>query len=208
MSARQLLLQASKNLIEVYGSKIILANEIGLSNGACIMDLVGILDDYIIGVEIKGPGDTLNRVIRQMRYYQGVCREVNVVLDKKHQQKAYKELLTFGGGVRIIDHTYMEYGNKFDKPLNFNECNIWQCPSLIASCLWKNELVRVLRESEALPKGWSKMTKEELLTHTRYAPIAIWEKIFVETLKLRVDIQMKDMLLRQEVSKMKSSVIV
>lgn len=181
MTTSDLFYNAVKALLDHYGDDIILANEIGIANGSCIMDLMAIKDDYIIGVEIKGPTDTKARLSKQCGFYQAICRDFYVSSSVK-QFTAMGSYLAYRDGVSFI---------MGDKVIT-NSLNNWQAPSMIAKCLWKKDVLEVVKTYMPLTTLLSKYTKDELLKCCVNIPLKHLEKELVRNWRMRTDILVKN----------------
>lgn len=131
-------------------------NELGLENGSSRVD-VAVVNGIIHGYEIKSDLDTLNRLPRQMEYYNRAFERMTIVVSRKYI-KEVKELVPNWWGIKTIssDQTKLIDIRKGRKVST-------QDPELIIKLLWKKELEGLIDHLN-LPKSYKKMRKNQLLT--------------------------------------------
>jgi hypothetical protein len=81
------------------GARIV--HELNVDHGQCRVDLAAIGTERVTFVEIKSGKDTLNRLPRQIEFFERACHEFIVVLDTKFFGPRYEERLKpllYGGG--------------------------------------------------------------------------------------------------------------
>jgi hypothetical protein len=131
-------------------------NELGLENGASRVD-VAVVNGILHGFEIKSDLDTLDRLPRQMEYYNRAFERMTIVVSRKFL-KEVNHLIPNWWGIKTIstDQTRLidvRKGRKVSK----------QDPNLIINLLWKKELEGLI-DHIGLPKSYKKMRKNQLLS--------------------------------------------
>lgn len=69
--------------------------------GGALVDVAAILDDHIVGVEIKGEGDSPARLGLQGGMYSRVCRTMHLLADESIRKKCAAALPPGWGEIRI-----------------------------------------------------------------------------------------------------------
>lgn len=130
-------------------------NELGLENGSSRVD-VAVVNGIMHGYEIKSDLDNLNRLPRQMEYYNRAFERMTIVVSNKYLNDV-KELVPSWWGIKTIskDQTKLIDIRKGRKVST-------QDPILIIKLLWKKELDGLIDHLN-LPKSYKKMRKNQLL---------------------------------------------
>jgi len=145
-------------LNEIYGrctdTRII--NELGLDNGASRID-VAVVNGIMHGYEIKSDLDNLDRLPRQMEYYNRAFERMTIVVSRKHLPEV-KKLIPEWWGIKVISANQSRLIN-----VRKGRRVSTQDPTLIIKLLWKKELEGLI-DHLGLAKSLKKMRKKQLLT--------------------------------------------
>jgi hypothetical protein len=131
-------------------------NELGLENGASRVD-VAVVNGIMHGYEIKSDLDNLDRLPRQMEFYNRAFERMTIVVSRKYLDDV-KCLIPDWWGIKTISTDQsrlinVRKGRKVSK----------QDPDLIINLLWKKELEGLI-DHIGLPKSYKKMRKNQLLS--------------------------------------------
>jgi hypothetical protein len=131
-------------------------NELGLENGASRVD-VAVVNGIMHGYEIKSDLDNLQRLPRQMEYYNRAFERMTIVVGRKYLNEV-KEVIPNWWGIKTIssDQSRLVEIRKGRKVST-------QDPVLIINLLWKKELDGLI-DHIGLPKSFKKMRKNQLLS--------------------------------------------
>lgn len=130
-------------------------NELGLDFGASRVD-VAVVNGIMHGYEIKSDLDNLNRLPRQVEYYNKAFERMTIVLSRKYLNEA-KCIIPDWWGIKIISVDQkrlidVRKGRRVSK----------QDPEIIIKLLWKKELEGLI-DHLGLPKSLKKTRKKQLL---------------------------------------------
>ena len=123
-------------------SEIIILNEVGVINGAAIVDIAAITPSSIEGFEIKSAEDNLSRLPRQIHFYDKTFDFISIITESKYIQEAIRLVPDHWGIIETIES---------DKGIEFSEL---RSPTLnkkndkrsISLLLWKREIAEALFE--------------------------------------------------------------
>lgn len=79
----------------------IIINELGIDFGASRID-IAVVNGIMHGYEIKSESDTLNRLPKQMEYYNRVFERMTIVVDRKYYEET-KNLVPKWWGITIVN---------------------------------------------------------------------------------------------------------
>lgn len=131
-------------------------NELGLDHGASRID-VAVVNGIMHGFEIKSDLDNLNRLPRQMEYYNKVFERMTIVVSRKYLAEV-RTIVPFWWGIKTISADQTRLIN-----IRKGRQVSYQDPLLIIKLLWKKELDGLIDHLQ-LPKSLKKMRKNQLLT--------------------------------------------
>jgi hypothetical protein len=131
-------------------------NELGLENGASRVD-VAVVNGIMHGYEIKSDLDNLQRLPRQMEYYNRAFERMTIVVGRKYLNEV-KGVIPNWWGIKTIssDQSRLVEIRKGRKVST-------QDPVLMINLLWKKELDGLI-DHIGLPKSFKKMRKNQLLS--------------------------------------------
>lgn len=116
-------------------SEAVVVEEMGICAGKARAD-IAIISDVLIGIEIKGPQDTLTRLPGQVTYYSKCFDKAVLVVDELHASNAL-ELIPAWWGV-VVSST--ESGNKSYQLMRQPDINVDVDLDSVLSLLWRPEL--------------------------------------------------------------------
>lgn len=130
-------------------------NELGINNGRSRVD-IAVVNGIIHGYEIKSDLDTLDRLPRQMSYYNKLFERMTIVSSRKYYEQI-RELVPIWWGIKIIsaDRTRLIEKRKGRK-------KGYQDIDTLLSLLWKKELEELI-DVLKYPKKMKKLKKHQLL---------------------------------------------
>lgn len=171
-----------KELYETYGdrSDTRIVNEMGIDKGQSRVD-VAVINGIMHGYEIKSDLDTLDRLPRQMEYYNRAFERMTIVVSRNYVDDV-KKLIPNWWGIKIMssDQTRLINIRKGRKVS-------MQDPDLIINLLWKSELETMIDYLE-LPKSLKKQRKNQLLNLImRETDFSTLKSYVYDTLKTRTD---------------------
>ena len=136
---------------------ILVIEELGLEYGLSRIDFA-VASDKLIGYELKSDLDTLDRLPQQVRHYNAIFEEINLVVGYQHAYKALKMIPNWWGvyfaemcSDGVIRFSIARDPKKNPKPVK----------SSIAKLLWRDELLQFLAEFE-LDFYYKYKTRDEL----------------------------------------------
>lgn len=171
-----LLLELEKSYGHDPNTRII--NELGIDFGASRVD-IAVVNGMIHGYEIKSDVDTLERLPRQIWYYNKLFERMTIVSSRKY----YDQILTLvpkWWGIKVIskDGTRLIQKRKGRKKNN-------QEKDILLKLLWKKELEEFI-DVLGLPKKLKKLRKNQLLEiYSKEADIEAIRMYTYEVLKSR-----------------------
>ncbi len=131
-------------------------NELGLDFGASRID-IAVVNGIMHGYEIKSDLDNLNRLPRQMEYYNKVFERMTIVVSRKYLSEV-KTMIPLWWGIKTIS---ADQKRLID--IRKGRKDSFQDTSLIIKLLWKKELEGLI-DYFNWPKSYKKMRKKKLLT--------------------------------------------
>lgn len=153
-------------------------NELGLDFGASRVD-VAVVNGIMHGYEIKSDLDNLNRLPRQIKYYNKAFERMTIVVSRKYLYEV-KEMIPKWWGIKIIsaDKSRLIEIRKGRRVST-------QDPEIIIKLLWKKEL-ECLIDHLGLSKSLKKMRKKQLLSYLQEeAEFNVIKSYVYEVLKQR-----------------------
>lgn len=136
-----------------YNTKII--NELGIDYGSSRVD-IAVVNGIIHGYEIKSDVDTLNRLPRQISYYDKLFQRMTIVSTGKYYEQIMQMVPSWWGikivskdNLRLITKRKGRYRNQQDK-------------EILLKLLWKKDLEDLV-DYVNLPKFYKKYRKNKLL---------------------------------------------
>lgn len=185
MSDYQIRIALKKNTLRDYylDSNTRVIEELGLSHGSSRID-IAIVNDRLIGYELKSGQDTLKRLPRQVQYYNAVFSKLILVVDYRHAYDATK-IIPQWWGVYFVE-TLPDGRVKSVSIARPPQENPLQSKSAIVKLLWKEEAVYYLEEI-GLAKGYRSKTKREIYDRiVEHVNIDSLQSYVCKTLKNRV----------------------
>jgi hypothetical protein len=132
--------------------------EMGILQGASIVDIAVITPRSMEGFEIKSASDSLRRLPAQTIYYNLVFDFVSIITEESHLKHTMEMIPDFWGV--IIAHPDNVTGSVTFQSIKEPEQNIATDPEKIAQLLWRNEVKSILQGVNQL--GLSRLTRLEL----------------------------------------------
>lgn len=153
-------------------------NELGIDFGASRVDIV-VVNGILHGYEIKSDLDTLERLPRQMAYYNKLFERMTIVVSRKHYEKV-RCIVPKWWGIKIISADAKRLIVKRKGRLTKN-----QDKKLLLKLLWKDELEELV-DVLGLPKKLKRYKKNQLLEiFYQEADIDVVKKFTYQVLKTR-----------------------
>lgn len=123
-------------------------DELGLNHGESRAD-IAVVNGLMIGYEIKSDNDSLYRLEEQIKSYNAIFDELNIIVGSRHFKNIQKYLPKWWG--IIIADKGPRHAVKFDlyRKSSRNK-NIK--PISIARLLWRNEVIQLLKHKQISPK--------------------------------------------------------
>ncbi|GGN64104.1 sce7726 family protein [Oceanobacillus indicireducens] len=153
-------------------------NELGINNGKSRVD-VAVVNGIIHGYEIKSDYDTLDRLPRQISYYNKLFQRMTIVSSRKYYQQIL-EMVPKWWGIKIIswDATRLIEKRKGRKQST-------QDKDTLLSLLWKEDLEDFI-DVMGYPKKMKKLKKHQLLEiFSREADVYTIQQHVYRSLKTR-----------------------
>ncbi|WP_214810895.1 sce7726 family protein [Exiguobacterium sp. s127] len=152
---RTILLQKlEEKHIEEKNSKIV--NELGIIHGRSRVD-VAVINGVIHGYEIKSESDTLNRLPRQIDYYNRVFDRMTIVVQRKYLQKV-REVVPKWWGIILVTRKKDELKLK---EVRKGQVNKGVEAFALSHLLWRDEALEILK-NQGLQKGYLSKPREVL----------------------------------------------
>lgn len=153
-------------------------NELGINNGESRVD-VAVVNGIIHGYEIKSDFDTLDRLPRQMDYYNKLFQRMTIVVSRKYYHQVC-DLVPIWWGVKVIsaDGTRLIEKRKGRKQSS-------QDKDYLLRLLWKKDLEAFV-DVLGYPRKMKKLKKHQLLEiFSREADVDIIQQHVYKSLKTR-----------------------
>lgn len=126
----------------------IVIDELGLHNGESRAD-IAVVNGLMIGYEIKSDNDSLYRLEEQIKSYNAIFDELNIIVGSRHFKNIQKYLPKWWG--IIIANKGPKHTVKFDlNRKSSRNKNIK--PISVARLLWRNEVILLLKHKQISPK--------------------------------------------------------
>lgn len=175
MKAKELTDLAEVWLSERYTDATIV-REFSVSNyGGALIDIAAITDHEIVGIEIKGEGDSPSRLPLQGHVYGRVASKMFLLTDPSIHEKCLKKKPQCWSSLSISE------GKISQNPryTSYSEPIYLICPYSLCGTLWKSELQNVaMVERLKFKKGWAVHELTNLIVNNLPAP-----KIREQTIK-------------------------
>ncbi|HHZ5402715.1 sce7726 family protein [Bacillus cereus] len=159
-------------------SDTIIINELGICQGQSRVD-VAVVNGIMHGYEIKSESDTLERLPRQIEYYNKVFDRVTIVVAVDYLEHV-KEMVPKWWGIISVRN---RHGEIKLKKLRQGRANKKIDPFAVSQFLWKDEALEILKE-KGLQRGYLSKPKRVILEH-------LAETIEINELKDLVNLQLK-----------------
>ncbi len=123
-------------------AKTLVVDEFGLNNGDCRAD-IAVINGHLCGFEIKSNKDNLNRLERQVSFYDAVFDYSTIIVEENHYKKI-NEYVPDWWGILLC-----EKGKR--GAVNFNtvrksQKNLTSNPDFIVKLLWRDEIIGILQK--------------------------------------------------------------
>ncbi|GAB3790654.1 hypothetical protein GCM10028868_03630 [Virgibacillus kimchii] len=153
-------------------------NELGINNGESRVD-VAVVNGMIHGYEIKSDFDTLDRLPRQITYYNKLFERMTIVTSRKYYRQIC-DLVPKWWGIKIISH---DGTRLIERRRGRKQSN--QDKDSLLRLLWKKDLEDFI-DVIGYPKRMKKLKKHQLLEiFSEEVDIPIIKKHVYEALKTR-----------------------
>ncbi len=172
-------LKKELKLIHANEPDTLIIDELGICQGESRVDLA-VVNGSLNGFEIKSDRDTLDRLPRQLDYYNRCFDYMTIVVARNHLSEARQLIPKWWGIIEAID----EENNTCLKVRRKPKQNKGMCVKSIVQFLWKEEAVSTLKKL-GLATGHRLKKREELWS-------IIVESISVEELSSLVRESIKD----------------
>ncbi|HDR7493053.1 TPA: sce7726 family protein [Bacillus cereus] len=159
-------------------SDTIIINELGICQGQSRVD-VAVVNGIMHGYEIKSESDTLERLPRQIEYYNKVFDRVTIVVAVDYLEHVKKMVPKWWGIISVRNR----HGETKLKKLRQGRANKKIDPFAVSQFLWKDEALEILKE-KGLQRGYLSKPKRVILEH-------LAETIEINELKDLVNLQLK-----------------
>ncbi|HDR6217343.1 hypothetical protein ABH963_003750 [Bacillus sp. RC55] len=159
-------------------SDTIIINELGICQGQSRVD-VAVVNGIMHGYEIKSESDTLERLPRQIEYYNKVFDRVTIVVAVDYLEHVKKMVPKWWGIISVRNR----HGEIKLKKLRQGRANKKIDPFAVSQFLWKDEALEILKE-KGLQRGYLSKPKRVILEH-------LAETIEINELKDLVNLQLK-----------------
>ncbi|PEJ21564.1 hypothetical protein COE80_25670 [Bacillus pseudomycoides] len=159
-------------------SDTIIINELGICQGQSRVD-VAVVNGIMHGYEIKSESDTLERLPRQIEYYNKVFDRVTIVVAVDYLEHVKKMVPKWWGIISVRNRQ----GEIKLKKLRQGRANKKIDPFAVSQFLWKDEALEILKE-KGLQRGYLSKPKRAILEH-------LAETIEINELKDLVNLQLK-----------------
>jgi len=123
-------------------------DELGLNHGKNRAD-IAVVNGLMIGYEIKSDTDSLYRLEKQIKSYNEIFDEINIIVGLRHFKNICKNLPEWWGIITVekISKNSVKF-NLVRKPRRNK--NI--LPTSIARLLWRDEVIRLLKQKNVSSK--------------------------------------------------------
>ena len=142
----------------------LLIEELTLESGGARVD-IALISDKLLGFEIKSDFDTLDRLSNQIHSYNRVFDEITLVAGKTFIDIALKILPSWWG---LIEASRDEMVFVNLKQVRLTKLNAQQNSQSIASLLWKEEAINLLKQEgqKGAPLRLNKLKLYELIAQS------------------------------------------
>lgn len=130
-------------------------NELGIDFGASRID-IAVVNGILHGYEIKSDLDTLERLPRQMKYYNKLFQRMTIVSSRKYYNEV-RELVPQWWGIKIVSADGSRLIDKRKGRLKSS-----QNKELLLKLLWKKDLEKFIDYTN-YPKSYKKYRKNKLI---------------------------------------------
>ena len=179
--------------------------------GSAMVDVAAITETEIVGVEIKGEGDSPSRLELQGLRYGQVCRRMwllctpeGTLADRcnKRIPSGWGRLEIFESSVRPANTATkagppekMATGTRYPRipdPDNYRPCKAWESRSLnpwaICGTLWRDELYDIAQEEEVIAQRTSRRANVQDLTYALVGqvPVLRLHEAMIRALRRRI----------------------
>lgn len=121
---------------------VLVIDELGLKHGRCRAD-IALVNGRLIGYEIKSDEDSLDRLERQVKFYNAVFDRATIVVSARHA-KAVRSLVPKWWGI-VVGYARTE-GEVSFQTLRSAVLNRRVEPYAMAQLLWSDEAASILKE--------------------------------------------------------------
>lgn len=119
-------------------------NELGLNHGKNRAD-IAIVNGFLVGYEIKSDSDSLYRLEEQIKSYNAIFDQINIIVGLRHLKNIHKYLPKWWG--IIIADKGPRNAVKFDL-IRKSSRNKNIKPISVARLLWRNEVILLLKQRQ------------------------------------------------------------
>lgn len=157
-------------------------DELNICQGVSRADIV-VINGLIHGYEIKSKKDNLSRLPEQISCYSKVMDKATLVVDESHYDKA-KEILPDWWGIKVVS---LVNGGVSIESCREEVRNHTFEPLALAQFLWKDELLAILEDRNAL-KGFKSKPRPALWKRlTEVLTVKELQDVVRNTLKVRIN---------------------
>jgi hypothetical protein len=150
----------SIELLKTTAANSRIIHELGICAHAVRIDLATVDDELLCGYEIKSSGDTLQRLKRQIRWYNRVFDHLTIVTTEKHLS-AIAQTIPIFWGIYVVKNE-LDSSSFQIEIVRASEPNPKLEPYAIAQFLWRDEALEFLRLHNI--KGFTKKDRREIWT--------------------------------------------
>ncbi|WP_288408761.1 sce7726 family protein [Acinetobacter soli] len=120
----------------------LILNEVTISDGSARPDIIAIYS-YSHCYEIKGDNDQIERISKQLAYYQASFKKNTLITTHKHLKKALELLPSFWGIVVAIPLDNKSIIFKYARKSSYNP---FYRKDIASKILWKEEMQKLLKK--------------------------------------------------------------
>ncbi|PEK69621.1 sce7726 family protein [Bacillus pseudomycoides] len=154
-------------------------NELGMDFGASRVD-VAVVNGILHGYEIKSESDNLNRLPRQMSYYNRLFEQMTIVVDESHYQEIIN-IVPPWWGIMLVK----KKKNDFQLvPKREGRKNNSQEKEILLKLLWKRELEKFI-DVFHYPKRMKRLRKDKLVEQFQEQELYAIREFVYHALKVR-----------------------
>ncbi len=125
--------------------RTLVVDELGLQHGASRAD-IAVINGHMVGIEIKGDSDTLDRLESQVPAYSSVFDQVVLVCTERHVDRAVRYVPSWWGVVCADEGP--RHGVRL-QTVRAAAPNPEVDPYAVAQLLWRDEAIAILRKRGA-----------------------------------------------------------